>query len=345
MKFNFISYLKDRLISILLFFFLFLSVFFTLSAFHVGEELLLSIMVLFFLFGSVLLSYDYIRRRTFWKHFLFCLERLDEKYLISEIVSKPEFLEGELFFDALYEINKSMNEKIHDYRKNVTDFKEYIELWIHEVKIPIASSKLIAYNNRSKEIKKIDEQISRIENEVEQVLYYVRSENAEKDYLIKEVSLRSVINQVVVKNKEALLAKKITIKMENVDHTVLTDGKWFEYILNQIVNNSMKYAKEKDSFLHFSYHETKEEAILEIEDNGIGIAKTDLPRVFEKSFTGKNGRKGKNSTGMGLYIVKNLCDKLGHSIELKSEEGKGVKVILSFSKEGYYDVAKSLTKL
>lgn len=345
MKFDFISYLKDRIVSIALFLFLFLSCFATLSAFHVGEELLLSISILFFLFAISHILYDYIRRRKFFRSFLLCLEQLDQKYLIHAIITKPEFLEGKLFFEALYEINKSMNEKIHDYQKNVTDFKEYIELWIHEVKIPIASSKLIAYNNQSKEIQKMNEQISRIENDVEQVLYYVRSENAEKDYLIKEVSLLSILNQVIFKNKEALLAKKIVIKMENVDQTVLTDGKWLEYILNQLVSNSMKYTKGKNSFLRFSYRETKEFSILEVEDNGIGISKTDLPRVFEKSFTGKNGRKGKSSTGMGLYIVKNLCDKLGHSIELESEEGKGTKVIISFAKEGYYDVARTITKL
>ncbi len=166
----------------------------------------------------------------------------------------------------------------------------------------------------------------------------MRQEFAEKDYFINSVSLKKVIANVALKNKNDFLESKIDLIVENVDCKVYTDSKWLEFILNQIIGNSIKYKKEKNSIIKITVEEDLEKCTLIVEDNGIGIPETDLSSVFEKSFTGNNGRRKGKSTGMGLYIVKKLCDKLGHQVKIESQEGEYTKLFLVFSKNKYYDV-------
>ena len=257
-----------------------------------------------------------------------------------ETIEKPNFYDGELLYHALYEINKSMNEFTKNLEYQLDDFKDYIEMWIHEVKVPISSLVLMAHNHKDKFDYKTLEQLKRIEDYVEQVLYYARCENAEKDYLIRKVSLNKVISNIALKNKNDLLENKVDFKVQNVSYQVFTDSKWLEFILNQIVNNSIKYRKKENSSIQISASEDSKKVTLTILDNGIGIPSFDLPKVFQKSFTGYNGRVMTKSTGMGLFIAKNLCEKLGHRIEILSEEGKYTKVNIIFSKNRFYDPVK-----
>ena len=257
------------------------------------------------------------------------------------MISYPNFYEGKLVYDCLYEINKAMNEEVKEYRNNINNFKEYIEMWIHEVKLPIASIQLILHNNNQQLNKKVMEQIKRLEGLVEQVLYYVRSEYSEKDYLIKEIPIEKIISNVALYNKDMLLSENIQFLVENCNTKVLTDGKWLEFILNQIVSNSIKYSKkEEESYIKFSLLKYHDKTILTICDNGIGISKKDMHKVFDKTFTGNNGRKVATSTGMGLYIAKKLCKKLGHEISIESEEGSYTKVSISFMEHTFFDVVK-----
>jgi len=281
---------------------------------------------------------DYFRKKTFYQELLLSIEKLDKAYYVVEMIEEPVFYEGKLFYQALYDINKSMCEMVKILENQTDDFKDYIEMWIHEVKIPIASLVLMAHNHPDKFDKNSKEQIKRIEDYVEQVLYYVRQEFAEKDYFINSVSLKKVIANVALKNKNDFLESKIDLIVENVDCKVYTDSKWLEFILNQIIGNSIKYKKEKNSIIKITVEEDLEKCTLIVEDNGIGIPETDLSSVFEKSFTGNNGRRKGKSTGMGLYIVKKLCDKLGHQVKIESQEGEYTKLFLVFSKNKYYDV-------
>ena len=164
--------------------------------------------------------------------------------MICELVSKPNFLDGEILYQMLYEINKSMNENIRDYRSKIDDFKEYVELWIHEVKIPLSA--LILYTHNKKTSKVLVGEINKIDNYLEQILYYIRSENTEVDYIIKEVDLNKVIRGVMLKNKDVLLEKNIAITSDVHNIRVLTDYKWLEFMINQIISNSMKYMKDVD---------------------------------------------------------------------------------------------------
>ena len=238
----------------------------------------------------------------------------------------------------LYEIDKSMYEEIEIYENNLKDFKEYIELWIHEVKLPISSAKLMIHNHEQN-VRKLKDQVNRIENYVEQVLYYARKDNSEKDYLIKSCDLGMIIRNVIKRNQDSLLYQKINIEIEQINYTVLSDTKWLEFIINQIVSNSIKYHCQNNCKIIFKVIKTNNIA-LEIIDNGIGIKKSDLSKVFNKSFTGENGRLVSSSTGMGLYIVKRLCDKLGHKIIVESQYNKYTKVTLYFNDDQYYNVVR-----
>ena len=214
-------------------------------------------------------------------------------------------------------------------------------MWIHEVKIPLATLILIINNHKDKFDKKVQTQLKRLEDYVDQVLYYVRSENAEKDYLIKETDLSKVIKNVGLKNMDDLLENKIDYNARNVNVKVLTDSKWLEFILGQIINNCIKYKRDiAGSYIKISVRDEKNKTTLIVEDNGIGIKESDLKQVFNKTFTGENGRGKGKSTGMGLFIAKNMCDKLGHKIEIESALNKYTRVYISFAKDKYYEVLK-----
>lgn len=334
------KYLKDKLFFLLSFFFLYLIIVLLLFAFKSPNSLIIAISFLLFLFAFLVLFVDYVRKKSFYDELLSHIQKLDKSYLVLETLKTPSFYEGEILYQALYEINKSMNENVKEYEMQMTDFKEYIEMWIHEVKIPLSSLLLMTYNHKNKWDKKLIEQIRKIENYTEQVLYYVRQESSEKDYLIKENNLSNMISEVALKNQDDLLEQRIDFIVENVDYFVFTDSKWAIFILNQIINNSMKYKKEKNSYIKVSACETKDAITLTIEDNGIGIPSSDISKVFQKSFTGENGRTKGKSTGMGLFIVKSLCDKLGHKIKIESKQNKYTKVSITFFKNSYYEVVK-----
>ncbi len=335
------AYLKDKWTIIVLFIFTIMTNILLSIAFKAQISLLYSsTIILFVAFFSALLI-DYYRKKSFYTKLIANIECLDKAYLVLETIDEPNFYEGKLLFQSLYEINKSMNENIYLFEDQVTTFKEFIEMWIHEVKIPISSLTLMAHNHPNQFTKKQLEQLRRISNYVDQVLYYVRSENAEKDYLINEVSLDKIITSVALKNKDDFLENNIDFIVRNSKAKVLTDSKWLEFILNQIINNSIKYHNENvNSYIKIDVLTKEDKIVLTIEDNGIGIPKTDINRVFEKSFTGKNGRKTAKSTGIGLYLTKNLCKKLGHNISIESEEGRYTKITIVFSINTFYDVVK-----
>lgn len=330
------DYLNDKIVHILMYIVLMIFILFFLFMFRVPSSLIISIVILMLMFIISVIFYDYFRKRSFYNDFIDNLNKLDKKCLITEIAKRPNFIEGKILYDSLYETDKSMYEEIEVYKNNINDFKEYIEMWIHEVKLPIASTTLILHNNKPDLNKKIKEQVNKIENYVEQVLYFVRSENSEKDYLIKHCNLEEIINSVIRKNKDTLLLKHILIEINNINKIILSDSKWIEFIINQIVSNSIKYSKEENAKIKFNTKIFENTIVLEIEDNGIGISEKDILKVFDKSFTGENGRKIANSTGMGLYLSNKLCNKLGHNIQIESNKDCFTKVSIYFKDNKYY---------
>ena len=307
-------------------------------AFKVPLEAIWAISCLYLFTLGAMFCLSFFKKKRFYTDFIQNMERLDKKYYILETLSMPNFYEGKILYDGLYVINKAMIEHVKNYELQMDDFKEYIEMWIHEVKIPLATLTLM-FHNRKKYDKKVLEQLRRIESYLDQVLYYVRQEFAEKDYLIKKNSLEKMVNNVLVKNKDDFLENQIELEVRDLDFDVFTDSKWTLFILNQIINNSVKYMDDmKDKRIWIFGSEDESSIYLHIRDNGIGIPLQDIPKVFEKSFTGENGRKRSRSTGMGLYISKKLCEKLGHKIWLESREQEYTEVIIAFAKNDYYQV-------
>lgn len=295
--------------------------------------------IFFYLFIFVFwIGYDYWKRKHFYDDVMDKLNHLSQKYLLVELMEHPTFLEGKLLYQILLETDKDMNEHIKTYERKLKQFKEYLEMWVHEVKTPLARSFLLLPKEEKKNLKELEKALTEIENNVDQVLYYARSEVTEKDYYIHPTNLQTVVNKVIVKNQDSFIYGKVQLELKDLDVEVNTDAKWLAFILNQLIQNSLKYRKEKDTKIVISKEESEKEIYLSVWDNGIGIKQSELPKVFDQSFTGSNGRIGKASTGMGLYICKNLCEKLGHKIMITSKENEYTKVTIVFGKNNYYEV-------
>ena len=280
---------------------------------------------------------EYKKKKDYYNELIKNMEDLKEKYLISEIVKTPNFVEGRILKEILQDTGKSMLENVNYYKNIQEDYKEYIELWIHEVKIPIAASKLIIENNKNEITKSIDEELDKVENYTEQALFYARSNAVEKDYIINKTSLKEVVNGAILKNKTTLINEKVSIELANLkDEEIYTDSKWTIFIINQIIQNAIKYSKKDDKKIEIFSQEKNDKVILYIKDNGLGIKESEINRIFDKGFTGENGRIiGKKSTGIGLYLCKKLCDRLGLGIELNSKKDIGTEVRIIFPKNSY----------
>ena len=336
---NFKLFLREKARTILLLLFGLITIEIFLMAYNVG--MFIKIYIPLIIMGLYIISIiiEYFKRKKFYNNLLNMLEELDEKYLITEIIKTPNFLEGQIFKKSLEQIDKSMLENVNKYKYMTEDYKEYIELWIHEIKIPIATSKMVIENNKNEVTKSIDEELDKVENYIEQALFYARSNTVEKDYYIRKVVLKEIINESIKKNKSSLIQEKISIDIHDLDIEVNTDNKWIVFILNQIIQNSIKYRKKENSVIEIYANQGKENVILYIKDNGIGIKQGEITRVFEKGFTGTNGRlSNKKSTGIGLYLCKKLCNKLGIGIELNSVQNEGTEVKLVFPKDSYIEL-------
>lgn len=332
------TYIKEKKENIILFIILVIILLFLLDLFGVNKYLTIMILSLLSIYFIVDFFTFYLKRKKYYDNFLNNLNLLDKKYLILETLEEPEFLDGKFFYDALYKIDKSMMENINNYRNETEDFKEYVEMWIHEIKIPIAGLMLMYHNNKTVNKNFLD-QLNSLDNLTDQILYYVRSNYAEKDFLIKEASMDKIINEVLLKNKDSILENHIDVTVDVKNIKVLTDSKWLVFILNQIINNSIKYSdNSRKSYIMFYIEDNEKETTLHIKDNGIGVNASDLKHVFDKSFTGENGRKMRNSTGFGLYISKKLIEKLGHKISATSEENKYFEIAITFGKNDLYKI-------
>ena len=327
---KFIEYLKDKMWSIFIYCIMLIIIYIILWIFSVRKIISINIFIILVCTGLIIILYNYLRKKEFYDKMNYLINNLTEKYFVTEIIKKPKFLEGKLLYEYLYNINKVMIEQINNYKSINENFKDYIEAWCHEIKTPVSVSKMILINNKNEVTDSLDEELNKISNYIDQVLYYARSENVEKDYIIKNVNLKDVVSNVIKNNKKNLILKKIKINMNNLDVEVKSDIKWLEFIINQIVSNSIKYSKDENAYINFYTKKLKNGVEFIIEDNGIGILSSEVDRVFQKGFTGKNGRKKYNSTGIGLYLCKKLCDKLEHNIQLESKEDEWTKVKIIF---------------
>lgn len=300
-----------------------------LFIFEVNYFLMIYLLLIGLILEGVYLCQRYMKKYRYYKKVKAKLDILEQKCMITEMLELPDFAEGEFLYEILQTCNKSMNDEILKYKIEAAGYREYIEMWIHEVKTPLAAAKLILENHPSEISGALDEEMRQINYYLEQALYYARSNSVEKDYIVKELNLKDIVQSCIRSNARILISNKIKIQMENLDYKIFCDEKWMSFILNQIISNAVKYKKE-DAQISFDAVPMANQIFLKITDNGIGISTKDLPRVTEKGYTGTTGRNYQKSTGMGLYLCKKLCDKLQLSFQIESKEKEYTQVTIGF---------------
>ena len=209
-----------------------------------------------------------------------------------------------------------------------TDMVDYFTLWAHQIKTPIAAMDLLLQTEENEQNAELSMELFKIEQYVEMVLQYLRLENTASDFVLKRYSLDGIVKQAVRKYAKMFIRKKIKLTFTELKCEALTDEKWLVFVIEQILANAIKYTNKGSISI---YMDPSKEKTLVIEDTGIGIAPEDLPRVFEKGYTGYNGRADKKSTGIGLYLCKQILTKLSHKIEIESEVGKGTSVFITLA--------------
>ena len=261
---------------------------------------------------------------------------IDLKYLESNILNSMEDLPKSL--DIRVEYYQKIIERLHNEveklkiedNKKMEGLADYYSMWIHQIKTPIAAINFLL-DNEEIDVKAFRQELFKIERYVEMVLTYIRLGSETSDYVITSINLDEVVRENIKKYATLFINKKIKLNYVSHETYVISDKKWLGFAFEQLLSNAIKYTKSGGEIsINIS------ESELVIEDNGIGIYEEDLPRIFEQSFTGLNGRYEKKSSGLGLYLCKKTLDKLQHKIEITSEVNKGTKVIVSFPKKDMF---------
>ena len=261
---------------------------------------------------------------------------IDLKYLESNILNSKEDLPKSL--DIRVEYYQKIIERLHNEveKLKIEDNKkkeglvDYYSMWIHQIKTPIAAINFLL-DNEEIDVKAFRQELFKIERYVEMVLTYIRLGSETSDYVITSINLDEVVRENIKRYATLFINKKIKLNYVSHETYVISDKKWLGFAFEQLLSNAIKYTKSGGE-ISINISESK----LIIEDNGIGIYEEDLPRIFEQSFTGLNGRYEKKSSGLGLYLCKKTLDKLQHKIEITSEVNKGTKVIVSFPKKDMF---------
>ena len=330
MKFS--DYITDRIVSVVCFVISEGLVFGLLWLVEVPMVFIIFTEIIFLLFFLFSLIWDYHRRSGYYNRLLQLLDRLDEKTLLMEIAERPGFLDAKIVSYILKQNNKYQNDKIAEMQKQNRDYRDFLDTWVHEIKTPITSARLIIENEKNPTTLKIEDELRKIDNFVELVLYYARSSDVEKDFKVENTTLKALVSTALKTYSKPIIQAGGRIHMDGMDIPVCADSKSCSFIIGQVISNAIKYRQEEFR-LEFRSQVQKNRIALLIHDNGIGISRADLSRVFDKGFTGENGRRFPKSTGIGLYLCKKLCDRMNIAISISSEKGQGTTVALYFPTE------------
>lgn len=276
---------------------------------------------------------QYARRASFWHQVEEATTNLEQGAHVVDLVDEPSFLEGRLAYEAALAIVQADNQGITELKSNARENAEYIELWVHEVKTPLSAAKLITKRMSGADAFALRRELERMDDLISQSLFAARTESLVADYLIREVNLADIAKEVCKSHMHYLTSLGVTIDFQiDPDTTVFADKMWLEFIITQIVVNAAKYDAHLVSFAAFEAQQesSTSSTVLEIKDDGCGIPAEDVPRVFDRGFTGAVGRAHGSATGMGLYLVARMCARMGLSIMLASEEGIGTRVQIAF---------------
>lgn len=328
------KYLLDR-VSVLIFFLLtnsFAILFLKLVGTPLNILYLLSLIIL--IVGIIFLSIGFIRYHLKYKKLRDIVEGLDRRYLITEILDRPANSEAAFYYDLLKSANRDMVTELAENRAEYLDYREFIEEWIHEMKTPLTTISMLNTDDVEYQ-KKLKRQFIKLSDLLDMSLYYIRSNTLEKDYQVQKINLAGLVHQTILKEKDRLLVKNIVLNVDcDEDTFVYADEKWIAFILHQIMLNAIQYVDSLGG-ISISECEDVDTVRLMIRDNGCGISAADLPRVFEKGFTGRNKKRDKAS-GIGLYLCKKSADKMGIGLDIKSREGEYTEVTICFPKGRFH---------
>lgn len=333
---SFFTYLEEK-ITELLFQLFFLSLVSVVLLFYGVDMLFVVLLIIVFISIQGLLEWCmYQKKRSASRQIIDLVDGLQEAYYIADFLPKPKEFQNEAYYYALKKACKAMNDEISRITEEKQAYQDYVEGFAHEIKIPIGALSLTFDNMKNYSLKKETDKIFQL---VEQMLYYARSENTEKDYFVKQLYLDEVIHKVILKFRYSLMEHKVTIDIRDIEKIVYTDEKWLIFILSQIMQNAIKYFDKQENKLTIYSQDNETNILLMIEDNGCGIEASDISRVFEKGFTGSNRNKA-NATGMGLYLSKRLCDRLGLHLDIASKEKEYTRLIITFPKGTVHNFSK-----
>jgi signal transduction histidine kinase len=277
-------------------------------------------------------GWHYAAYRSYYRELLGTLHGLERKHLLGSLSSEPPLPELVPLWEAMVEVARSVANEVALTEQEAIAHREYVEGWVHEVKAPIAAARLMAESGDRPADHDLIQELDRIEQLVEQALFYARSSAVSQDYFVRETTLEEPVKSVLRRLARPFIAHRVAVTLEGLDLTVFTDRKWLEFVLMQILTNALKYRRDREAAVRIWAETQHDGVILCIEDNGIGIPRADLGRIFEKGFTGANGRRYERSTGMGLFLARKLCLALGHGIAAESAEGRYTRATISFPK-------------
>ena len=318
------SYLKKN-IKVYILFIVFIFIFFIMFyLYNLPLEALIYTGSFCFLAALVASFFDYINYRKSYKKLSFL-----EKNILNDLEALPKSLDIRInyYHKIIEKLYEELEKSVQENRQKNTYMVDYYSMWVHQIKTPIAAMNFLL-DNEEVDQKILQQELFKIERYVEMVLTYIRLDSTSSDYVITKINLDEVVKDTVKKYATIFINKKIKLNYVSHETMVISDKKWLSFAFEQILGNSVKYSSTGGEITI----ETCENKLV-IEDKGIGIKEEDLPRIFEKGFTGFNGRYEKKSSGLGLYLCKKTLDKLGHHIEISSKVGEGTRIEIIFPKE------------
>ena len=284
--------------------------------FEDGRSLLEYQLLLAFLLASFFLGMDLASAYKEYRNQLFYAS------------GRPQTALEALLFEKLALLEMDKKNRAIEEREKLNDLMDYYTLWAHQIKTPIAASSLLVGEIEDKKVKnQLEQELFKIESYVNIVLQYLRLESFHEDLVLKKENVEDLVKEIVKKYAIFFIQKGLSLSLHDLDRTIITDRKWFVVILEQVLSNSLKYTSQGGIEIYF------QEDALYIKDSGLGIQDADLLRVFERGFSGYNGRLTQQSSGLGLYLSKKIADELGHQISIASQVGHGTTVMISFSEK------------
>ena len=262
-----------------------------------------------------------------WRRRVLDLEGIvGQAALLLSLLPESRNLEDAAYRELLTELNEDRRAAVSALDARNRETMDYYTMWVHQIKTPIAAMRLILQEDETEQGLALKAELFRVERYVELVLSYLRLDGGASDYVIRQVSLDHVLRQAVRKYAPLFIRGKVALELRETNLKALSDEKWLQLVVEQVLSNAVKYTPGG----HVTVWSEGENLL--IQDDGVGIAAEDLPRIFERGFTGCNGRMDKRSTGIGLYLCKEICKKLGHTISVDSEQGRGTRVTIGLAR-------------